>query len=210
MDVKALALHLWDRWRFEAPAEERAWDVANGVETSRWTLGGYEPTPLTLGRLVLESLPRRGRTFVDIGCGKGRMLLLAAEAGFDTVVGVELDGPLYDTAVANTADRGIGVVNRDARAFPWPAGPLAIFMYNPFQDPILGQAIDHLEAALRADPRPVDLIYVNPLGLDAFLERRWRVLSDSGDGTGRWLHLRPDAFLCEPLRPPDAVPPVTG
>ncbi|MFT5457102.1 MAG: SAM-dependent methyltransferase [Myxococcota bacterium] len=203
MDLMSLALHLWDRWRFEAPPQERAWDEARGVETSRWTLTGYEPTPLDIGLQALEVLPATGRTFVDVGCGKGRMLVLAAESGFPSVLGVELDSNLYDQARDNVGEnKQIGVVLRDARLLPWPKGPLAIYLYNPFQEVVMGQMLDRLERSLRADPRPVDLVYVNPMCEHVFRGRGWRVLSDSGHGTTRWLHLRPDPFLCEPLRSP--------
>ena len=52
---------------------------------------GYEPT----GHHELKALLRRldlfddGGVFVDFGCGKGRVLLLATDYPFDRIVGVE-------------------------------------------------------------------------------------------------------------------------
>lgn len=135
------------------------------------------------------------------------MLLLAREAGFERAIGVELDSTLFETARANLEGReGLSVINRDARLFPWPSTPLVVFLYNPFEEPIVGQVVDRLERSLRDAPRPVDLIYVNPLWAEAFETRGWQVLSDTGVGTSRWLHLQPPSFLGQPLRPPALRP----
>jgi len=46
-------------------------------------------------------------TFVDIGCGRGRVLWLAKSYGFVKVVGVEIDGELSADAEKNLSGKGL-------------------------------------------------------------------------------------------------------
>ena len=124
-------------------------------------------------------------TFVDLGCGKGKALLVAAELGFARVVGVELDPALAAVARENVrrhaprrrAAATPEVLERDAREVEWPAGPFVLFLYNPFGEPILRDVLERLGAALLERPRKVHVVYMNPrhtAAADAqpFLRRR--------------------------------------
>ena len=79
-------------------------------------------------------------TFVDLGSGKGRALLLAARLGFKEIIGVELSGMLHQTAERNIKlFQGknkdipqIRSIHGDAAAFEMPPVPLLIYLYNPF------------------------------------------------------------------------------
>ncbi|MGB7983537.1 MAG: class I SAM-dependent methyltransferase [Terracidiphilus sp.] len=79
-------------------------------------------------------------SFLDVGAGMGRALLLAAELPFRQVVGVELNPTLTRIAKKNlTIWRASGrarapmrVVCGDAVEFPLPPGPCLAFMFNPF------------------------------------------------------------------------------
>lgn len=79
-------------------------------------------------------------TFIDIGSGLGRPLLVAAEYPFKAVTGYELSPSLHKGAVANI-ERGKGAsnllesttsVNANALEAEWPDGPRAFFLFNPF------------------------------------------------------------------------------
>lgn len=108
-----------------------------------------------------------GMTFVDMGSGKGRALMLAALAGFPRAVGVEFAEELHEVAVRNRdafgAVTGLGarVEPRlgDATRFAYPPGPLMVFFNNPFRAPVLRGVIDGLRASLAADPRAAVLLY---------------------------------------------------
>jgi hypothetical protein len=51
----------------------------------------------------------------------------------------------------------------DATAFPLPADPLVIFLFNPFPESGMRQVVANLDQSLREHPRPVFVLYHNPL-----------------------------------------------
>jgi tRNA G46 methylase TrmB len=66
----------------------------------------YQPTEPALFREMMARLPIEFDrfTFVDIGSGKGRTLLMASEYPFWKIVGVELIAELHDAAEENIRD----------------------------------------------------------------------------------------------------------
>ncbi|MBK8457751.1 MAG: class I SAM-dependent methyltransferase [Phyllobacteriaceae bacterium] len=106
-------------------------------------------------------------TFIDIGCGKGRTLLLASRFPFTRVIGVEFARELCAIARRNVADfidpaqkcRAIDVIEADATTYEFPGGPLFVYFYNPFSKDLFQVVIANLEASLRANPRDCILVY---------------------------------------------------
>lgn len=93
-------------------------------------------------------------TFIDLGCGKGRPLLVAARSGFARVVGVEFARELAEIARRNLQRQGATqatVVHGDAAEFAFPAGNLVVYLYNPFSDQVLRKVVAHLQADASGD-----------------------------------------------------------
>jgi SAM-dependent methyltransferase len=96
-------------------------------------------------------------SFVDIGAGKGRALLLASELPFRKVIGVELSPDLVRIAQENTERWScvaeprcaIHVLHQDALRFCWPRTSLLVFLYNPFACEMVEQLLERLEVAAR-------------------------------------------------------------
>lgn len=129
----------------------------------------YCGVPPNLGRACLDLFgDPTGVTFLDLGCGKGRMLALAAERGYRRCEGVELDSSLATIARRNLSSSRLrhvpslaaiaSVVHADAREYRFPEEPLAIFLNNPFAVPILQVVLDNLGASLASAPRPVTVV----------------------------------------------------
>jgi hypothetical protein len=114
-------------------------------------------------------------TFVDVGAGKGRALLLAAELPFRKVVGVELDEGLTSIARRNVvlwnrtacSRARIRVMHEDAARFRWPRSPLLVYFNNPFECKLVEQLATKIGAAAAPGPGMVDVLYVNPACVDA-------------------------------------------
>lgn len=108
-------------------------------------------------------------TFIDIGSGKGRALLVASEYPFRRVVGVELLPELKRVSEENilrySARRcpSIEVISADAVEFRFPSEPLVVFLFNPLPEPGLRRLVRNLGCSLRKNPRPAYVIYANAL-----------------------------------------------
>src|SRR5262245_6592558 len=63
----------------------------------------YRTAPERFTRFVLDNLGIKFREydFVDIGCGKGRVLLIASSYPFRSICGIELSRPAFDAAEQN-------------------------------------------------------------------------------------------------------------
>ncbi len=123
-------------------------------------------------------------TFVDLGSGKGRVLLMAAPYGFKRIIGVEFMPEWHRVAEENIRKFagghaevppnelcGTGTpacapviesICMDARDFDFPPGPLVAYLFNPFPEPVLAAVLDRLRGSLEKSPRPMFLAYRFP------------------------------------------------
>jgi SAM-dependent methyltransferase len=147
--------------------------VPPGAESITNTLSGLFMTfhlPISPSALT-EAISRlpiayEAFTFVDIGCGKGRALMVASAFPFRRLVGVEISPELCEIARANTArhpewSERISVINQDAVQFNLPDGPLLIFLFRPFLGMILRRVLSGLERQLQRTPREMYLLYAD-------------------------------------------------
>jgi SAM-dependent methyltransferase len=102
-------------------------------------------------------------SFVDVGSGKGRVLLMAAEYPFRRIVGVELLPELHEVARENVKrDPRVELVLGDAREFQFPDGPLVVFLFNPFPPWVLRQVLRNVQESLKRKPRDMFVVLHNP------------------------------------------------
>ncbi|MCE4553783.1 class I SAM-dependent methyltransferase [Roseateles cellulosilyticus] len=201
-------LGLLDAWA------DRRFDARHGTETStdaqlrdlsidspnRRQAHRYTPTPPSALRRVLERLPidRTGYSFVDIGSGKGRTLLVAAGLGFQRAVGVEFARELHRVAEANIAQFlnraggpapgcAIESVLADATQYPLPAGDLVLYFFRPFHGGVLR---DVLANALRHARHRRGRVWVVFL----YLEDQRAVFDELGGFSHRFSWRRFDVF----------------
>ena len=110
-------------------------------------------------------------TFIDLGSGKGRVLLMAADYPFRRIVGIELLPHLHQVAEENirkyksAAQKCFAIesVCGDAREFIFPPEPTVLYLFNPLLESGLERVMANLELSLRRNSRPVYVIYHNPL-----------------------------------------------
>lgn len=128
---------------------------------------------------MIASLPIQYRdfTFVDIGSGKGRALLMAAKWPFRRILGVELSPKLHLIAQRNIAVykhrrlacRNIRSLCCDAAVYPIPDTRLVLYLYNPFKETVMLQVLSNLQASLDERPREIYLLYRTPVFNDLLL-----------------------------------------
>jgi SAM-dependent methyltransferase len=132
----------------------------------------YFPTEPWLFEQIMQALPIdfHDFTFVDLGSGKGRVLLMAARYGFKRIMGVEFMPEWHRIAEKNirkfAAQYGtaspIESFCMDAREFEFPAGPLVVYLFNPFPEPVLAVVLEKLRESQLSNPRPVFVAYRYP------------------------------------------------
>lgn len=133
------------------------------------SLYAYDPTPWrVLSRsLRLASLRAENFTFMDAGCGKGRVLLSALALPFERIIGVELSPTLCRIAQQNIENcrfisrrcTKVEIVCSDATKYRIPSGPLIIFFYNPFPFEIMEVVLSNVVNSYIEEIRPIYLIF---------------------------------------------------
>jgi SAM-dependent methyltransferase len=178
--------YLKSRRLFVPNLEPDEFDRQHGIETSQrvhltdlqiespnWIYAdGYWPTPPKVFQEALSALssPPENLTFVDFGSGKGRVLLMASEFPFRTIIGVEFSSELNTIAQQNIRQyqsttqkcRDITSICADFTQFPIPPEPLFVFLYNPSSQEITRALARNLAQSLREQPRELWILYVTP------------------------------------------------
>lgn len=130
----------------------------------------YFPTSFDAFRRLMAFVPiRPGHdTFIDIGSGKGRVLLLAATYPFARVIGVEIAPSLNEAARQNIArcSRKLACTNIElwqgnAAAYAVPPDATVLYFYNPFHGPVLGAVFDGIRRSLDLAPRTLWIMFNN-------------------------------------------------
>jgi SAM-dependent methyltransferase len=211
---------LWEFARESLPEHKRRrygdaeYDWQLRVDTTSATVGwrerligafhsDYQPIEPEIFREILSRLviDFSQFTFVDIGSGKGRALLLAREFGFKRIVGVELLAELNEIARANirklvgidSSAEDIESICGDATTFGFPDGPLVVYLFNPLPRAETKTVITNLIASIRRKPRPVYVTYANPVcEAEVFAASQFRKIASTQQYA---------IFVHEPTRP---------
>lgn len=176
---RATAAILWHQFR------DRGWDRRLGTETEAQLdvrsreaglAGAASAMPYVASRaqslrhmLAQLPLPCSG-TFVDLGCGKGRAMILAAERGFARVRGLELSPGLAATARVNLQRVGprfpqcaFEVEQGDLAALEVRPADQVFYAFHPCERAVLGRAMERIAASLRAHPREAWVLWQDNL-----------------------------------------------
>jgi SAM-dependent methyltransferase len=181
---------LWNFVRASTPEQRRRrygdaeYDWQYRVNTTSATVGWRErllgqflsPYQATEPALFCEMLERlkinfHEFTFIDLGSGKGRALLMAADFPFRRILGVEVLPSLHRVAQENIRQYksdsqkcfAVQSLWGDARNFAFPPEPTVLYLFNPLPEPALAEVVARLEKSLRKHPRALYVLYHNPL-----------------------------------------------
>jgi SAM-dependent methyltransferase len=144
---------------------------------------GAEPN---VTRDALSALPDfTSYKFVDIGCGKGRVIIIGSEFPFKEIVGIELSLKLAKIARANVdriksryANRpAIQVITGNAIDCLPTSGFIAFYIYHSFGQELISQLVKKLEVSLQTSLEHTFVIYHNPV---------WGQIMDNSPHLCRW------------------------
>lgn len=193
--LRTLLAELWGFLRNSTPEQRRRrygdveYDWEHRVDTTSATVdwrdrllgvlhSPYQPTEPALFHAMLAGLATdfAELSFIDLGSGKGRTLLMASEYPFRRIVGVELLPELARIAQDNLQKYQsetqkcfrLESICGDACEFVFPAEPAVLYLFNPLPKAGLTRVITNLELSLRENPRKVFVLYHNPMHDDIF------------------------------------------
>ncbi len=174
-------------FKLRAVALDYLFDLKYRVETCSWSElqsltvesdnkghgYAYQPTRVLPLRLLFKSIQpllAPDSVLLDIGSGKGRVLLVASEFGFRAVRGVEFARELCQIAKKNLVHfksktgrpTEFEIIETDAAEYHIREDENVFILYNPFDDVILGRVLDNISASVRKQPRKVLIVYYNP------------------------------------------------
>jgi SAM-dependent methyltransferase len=145
----------------------------------------YMPVNYFTLEALLRRIPEQHKqaTFLDIGCGKGRAMCVAAAFGYKQVEGIDFAKQLIDAAEQN--------LERIKKQYPLTRYNLAwadvqelqiseqvntIFLFNPFDEFLVKQVIKKMNRSLEKKPRPLLVLYCTPRHEHLFFDEGFEVL----------------------------------
>jgi hypothetical protein len=154
-------------------ALDHTFDWRYGTDTmmrqDNGTLAATKARPLR--RLLKKLNLPLDAAFLDLGSGKGRALLIAAEHGFGRIIGVEHDYDLYKIAWYNAgrwtskkqSPAHISIYHADAGEFLIRPEYRIFFLFNPFHGAVMDRVLCNIKNSLVQFPRTIWLIYNTPV-----------------------------------------------
>jgi SAM-dependent methyltransferase len=138
---------------------------------------------MPLNYFILERLMReiikydQSKTLLDLGCGKGRVMVVAAAFGFERISGIDISGEFCNEAAAATAacrqanpSVRFTIIHGDAQFYDIPEEICNIFLFNPFDALIMTGVVSNILQSQQRCPRIMRVLYANPQHKSVFLE----------------------------------------
>lgn len=131
---------------------------------------------------AFKNLSETGK-IIDLGCGKGRAIVVAAYFGFTNITGIDFAAELCTEAAEN--------MRRTEKRFPglvWRVLPVNVldyaiepddsvfFLFNPFNEEVLGLFLNRLEESCKQFPRKTWFLYASPLHAGVLTKRGYKTV----------------------------------
>ena len=187
--------------RLEKALFERGVETATleaGIEHFHPDRVTYQPSGWRyLGRVLRRGDVTRDDVFLDMGCGKGRVLIQACRYPFKRVIGVEVDPALADVARENLARAGrrsrcgdVEIVVADAAEYAIPDDLTVMYLYYPFAGETFRRVMANVVESLDRTPRRLRIVYALPHLEEAVLATgRFRLAGRSAGVAGEEMRL---------------------
>jgi len=177
--VRPIYLHLryigsrWTDRMYGITTADESVDRALGWKTG-YCRRVHRALPFTwINRIMRRLDPGPGDALLDIGCGAGRVICVAAKCPMARIIGIDLDERV--SALAERNARSLRrfrtrpeVVCTDATRFHVPEEISIIFMNNPFDGDVLKAALARIIESFDRAPRRIRIVYANPRCHDVF------------------------------------------
>lgn len=116
------------------------------------------------------------QNILDFGCGKGRVLAVAANYGFRKITGVEFAKELCQAAKKNIIPvqqnfpgKIFNVIHANAVDYKIEYDTNVFFFFNPFNEVVMLAVVKNILASLKENPREAYVVYINPVHKEIFM-----------------------------------------
>ena len=158
------------------PAELSRLTIRNG-DISRSSR--YEAINFYILEALLQRITEMGesRSFTDLGCGKGRAMVVAAHYGFTIIRGID-----FATEVCRSAEENMRNISQlfpsvqyevicdNVANYAISPEESVFFMFNPFDDTTIRAFLEKVEDSVEQSPRTVYFLYASPKHIDVFFD----------------------------------------
>ena len=171
------------------------YDIKNGVDTVSWVdlddmkidsskkqhAAMYQAAlTISLRKIIRKLRIAQDNVIVDLGCGKGKVLLVASEFGYREIRGLELSPVLCDIAASNCAiykdktgtETNFVIINSDVRDYTIKEDEKVFFLFNPFDASVLEHVLGNIKESLERQSREIWIIYCHPVQRNAIDKNR--------------------------------------
>ncbi len=160
---------------------------------------GYLPANYRLLEKVFKKINTctHNGSFLNIGCGKGRAMMVAAHFGFTNIKGIDIAEQFCEHARSEWKKKAsiflntrLQIICTDASQYIIAPQIQTIFLYNPFQQPLIDLLITRIDESIRKNSRTIYLIYLNPLYKQRFINAGFKEIYK----TNRFFFLKASIF----------------
>ena len=158
------------------PVELSKLSISNGniKQSSRYEAVNY---------FILEALLSRLRTitnetsFTDLGCGKGRAMVVAAHYGFTKIKGVDFAKEVCSVAEHHLQNLPTQFPEmeyelhcQNVLEYEIEPNESVFFLFNPFSDEIISRFLEKVNISTAQYPRTIYFLYASPKHVETFFE----------------------------------------
>jgi len=132
----------------------------------------YEALNYFILEILLENFCKlfpREKKLIDVGSGKGRVMVAAAHYGFKNITGVDFAKELCAAAERNInkiktqfPETTFNVYCKDILNYAINADDKVFFLFNPFNNEIMEKFLEKIDRSVREHRRTIYFIYANP------------------------------------------------
>jgi SAM-dependent methyltransferase len=164
-------------------SELKKYTIASGdiTKASPYEAVNYHVLHALLG--TFRRLFPQEKSIMDIGCGKGRVMAVAAHLGFTKIIGVDFAKELCEKAKENMQQIGTAlpglkyeIIWDDILSYDFDADDKVFFLFNPFNKEIMDSFLDKIEESVNQYSRTIYLLYANPQQMDSLVTKNYNII----------------------------------
>tara|TARA_B110000483_G_C17915703_1_gene434832 strand:- start:8 stop:649 length:642 start_codon:yes stop_codon:yes gene_type:complete len=130
----------------------------------------YAPTYYSLIKEAFNVIENKNKlNFIDVGCGKGKVLLVASDFGFKKIIGIDLSKKLLHICKQNIykykqlkyKKKLIKLINIEATKYKI-TNENVFYFFDPFSGPVLNTFLKNILLSFKKNKRKIYIIFANP------------------------------------------------